>query len=146
MSKEILSELKTFKEKVSGSTGNMTSSISEAYQSSTSVNQAITKLDNTVTMMNGVKNKIESIITKVTRLEELISLIMDGFKTIHLNKHSQILKLENKLQCLIGVHDNQPQQIIMHRKKMLKTSFFIYTFQTYHIILFHIFLFLLLPF
>ena len=107
MAKEIPAELQTFKDKVDGKTGNMTttvtsisskiselsnvmnstkSSVSEAYQSSTSVNQAVTKLSNTVTLMDGLKGNIEStisdavgkadsLLSKIKELEDLITKI-----------------------------------------------------------------------
>ena len=81
MAKEVPQELKTFKEKVEGKTGKMTSTtsdiaskisdlstvvtsvksrVSSAYQSSTEVNTAVTKLDNTNELINNIKSDVES--------------------------------------------------------------------------------------
>ena len=69
------------------------SGVSENYKSSTSDNQAIIKLDNTITILNGISSEVENtinsavsksetIITNVNSLEELIKVIDEQDKII----------------------------------------------------------------
>lgn len=116
MAKEVPQELKTFKEKVEGKTGKMTSTtsdisskiselstvvtstksrVSTAYQSSTDVNTAVTKLDNTNELINNIKSDVESTLNGAVADAEAI---VTGTTTL-LEYESQIKENESAISA-----------------------------------------------